>query len=141
MFHHPAWAVGSYSSGHQPGELPKSKSTQPSRRPPESPCRHAIARSGWTTDALKGHPDANWQAKPLLRSCTINVSPFLIHHFSLSLISHRSPLSLPRCPVPTHSALNGGLPTYLTDSFGRLPFLPGVDTEFSGLERQGAKSF
>ena len=34
----PAWAVGSYSSGHQPGELPKSKSTQPSRRPPESPC-------------------------------------------------------------------------------------------------------
>ena len=29
MFHHPAWAVGSYSSGHQPGELPKSKSTQP----------------------------------------------------------------------------------------------------------------
>ena len=29
MFHHPAWAVGSYISGHQPGELPKSKSTQP----------------------------------------------------------------------------------------------------------------
>ena len=28
MFHHPAWAVGSYSSGHQPGELPKSQSTQ-----------------------------------------------------------------------------------------------------------------
>ena len=29
MFHHPAWAVGSYSKGHQPGQLPKSKSTQP----------------------------------------------------------------------------------------------------------------
>ena len=29
MFHQPAWAVSSYSSGHQPGELPKSKSTQP----------------------------------------------------------------------------------------------------------------
>ena len=29
MFHQPAWAVDSYSSGHQPGELPKSKSTQP----------------------------------------------------------------------------------------------------------------
>ena len=29
MFHRPAWAVGSYSSGHQLGELPKSKSTQP----------------------------------------------------------------------------------------------------------------
>ena len=29
MFRHPAWAVGSYSSGHQPGELPKSKSNQP----------------------------------------------------------------------------------------------------------------
>ena len=29
MFHHPAWAVGSYSSGHQARELPKSKSTQP----------------------------------------------------------------------------------------------------------------
>ena len=28
-FHHPAWAIGSYSSGHQPGELPKSKSAQP----------------------------------------------------------------------------------------------------------------
>ena len=28
LFHHPAWAVGSYSSGHQPGVLPKSKSTQ-----------------------------------------------------------------------------------------------------------------
>ena len=32
MFHHPAWAVGSYSSGPPAGagELPKSKSTQPS---------------------------------------------------------------------------------------------------------------
>ena len=29
MFHHPAWAVGSHSSGPQPRELPKSKSTQP----------------------------------------------------------------------------------------------------------------
>ena len=29
VFHHPAWAVGSYSSGHQPEEFPKSKSTQP----------------------------------------------------------------------------------------------------------------
>ena len=29
MFHHPAWAVDSYSSGPQPRELPKSKSTQP----------------------------------------------------------------------------------------------------------------
>ena len=29
MFHHPAWAVGSYRSDHQPGELPKSESTQP----------------------------------------------------------------------------------------------------------------
>ena len=29
MFHHPAWAVGSYSSGPQPRDLPKSKSIQP----------------------------------------------------------------------------------------------------------------
>ena len=25
MFHHPDWAVGNHNSGHQPGELPKSK--------------------------------------------------------------------------------------------------------------------
>ena len=29
MFHQPAWAVGSYRSGHQPEELPKYRSTQP----------------------------------------------------------------------------------------------------------------
>ena len=29
MFHHPAWAVGSYRSGPLAGELPKSKSTRP----------------------------------------------------------------------------------------------------------------
>ena len=29
MFHHPAWAVGSYNSAHQPWEHLKSKSTQP----------------------------------------------------------------------------------------------------------------
>ena len=46
MFHHPAWAVGSYSSGHQPGELPKTKSTQPSRRPPESPCNTRLQLAG-----------------------------------------------------------------------------------------------
>ena len=38
MFHHPAWAEGSYSSGHQPGELTKSKSTQPGSPPDVSPC-------------------------------------------------------------------------------------------------------
>ena len=29
LFHQPTWAVVSYSSGHQPEELPKSMSTQP----------------------------------------------------------------------------------------------------------------
>ena len=34
MFHHPAWAVGSYSSGPPAGELPKYKSTKPCARLP-----------------------------------------------------------------------------------------------------------
>ena len=38
MFLHPAWAVGSYSSGHQPGELPNSESTQPTVQPDAPPC-------------------------------------------------------------------------------------------------------
>ena len=31
MFHHPAWAVDSYSSGHQPGELPKFPKVNPTQ--------------------------------------------------------------------------------------------------------------
>ena len=40
MFHHPAWAVGSYSSGPPVGELPKYKSTKPCAKPPGSRCSY-----------------------------------------------------------------------------------------------------
>ena len=38
MFHHPAWAVGSYRSGPPAGGTPQSKSTQPSRKPDAPDC-------------------------------------------------------------------------------------------------------
>ena len=38
MFHHPDWAVASYSTGPPAGELSKSKSTQPSPPGGEIPC-------------------------------------------------------------------------------------------------------
>ena len=65
MFHHPAWAVGSYSSGHQPGELTKSKSTQPRS---ETYCVTLYNTSGCSlTCSNSRHP---------LRNCVLAVAAF-----------------------------------------------------------------
>ena len=87
MFHHPAWAVGSYSSGHQPGELPKSKSTQPSRRPPESPCK--VFYSG------------THSTQPLLCGSSRMVTKLIKYPYS-KLTSHTVNPGPPciRCPFP-----------------------------------------
>lgn len=69
-------------------------------------------------DALKGHPDANWQPH---RAIVHSFRPFAISNssfLSLSVIS----------ALPTHSAPNGD---HITDSF--VTFL-GAESEFPGFD-------
>ena len=51
MFHHPAWAVGCYSSGPPAGGTPQIQVNKPSPRGHGTPCTHLI----YTTMAQKSH--------------------------------------------------------------------------------------
>ena len=61
MFHHPAWAVGSYSSGHQPGNSPNLSQPNPGSPPDGSPCSQI-----WEKDSNSSVPSLTVARRPVV---------------------------------------------------------------------------